>query len=324
MDLVAVESPGGGLAAVAHLGIGGRHDAVLRHALAETGLAGVGVDLDVLGHEGGQELRRLPGVLPVLDGLEQLVGGSDHAGELQGAGAGVLPVDPGLGAREVAAQRSQQLLRQGRLAGGLHHLLDAGPHQLVGVGDGSGSQHRGGVDERQDLAGEQPGLDRPAYRLSEQGLVRVVQHHPGAEQREGGGPDAGEVGGYPQGVLPVEVHPGATGGLPVRGVILHRQQQAPHHERGRGRRPAPVEGIEPHEVVVGDQLVAAGGELVVERAPGHQVAEEMARLEEAALGINASEHHVLRGKLRWCHSPGSVSRSRAFGANGRPIFCSLT
>src|SRR6266550_4459883 len=87
-------------------------------------------------------------------------------------------------------------------------------------------------------------------------------------------------------------------------------------ERRRDRRPAPVGGIEPHEVVVGDQLVAAGGELVVERAPGHQVAEEKAWLQEAALGINASEHHVLRGKLRWCHSPGSASRSRAFGANG--------
>src|SRR5438270_4314574 len=50
----------------------------------DAGLAGSGVDLDVLGHEGGQELRRLPAVLPVFDGLEQLVGSSDHVGELQG------------------------------------------------------------------------------------------------------------------------------------------------------------------------------------------------------------------------------------------------
>jgi hypothetical protein len=38
-----------------------------------------------------------------------------------------------------------------------------------------------------------------------------------------------------------------------------------------------------------------------------------------ALGVNTSEHHYLWGKLRWCHSPGSTSRSRALGGNGRPI-----
>src|SRR6266704_1673133 len=102
----------------------------------DAGLAGVGVDLDILGHEGGQELGRLLGVLPSLHGLEQPVGGGDHAGELQGAGAGILPVDLGLGAREVAPQGSQQLLREARLPGGVDDLADRRAHQLVGVLDG--------------------------------------------------------------------------------------------------------------------------------------------------------------------------------------------
>src|SRR5680860_375186 len=67
VSLVAVIASGGGLSSVAHLWVRVRHDAVLGGALLDTRFAGVGVDLDVLGDDGTEQLRRLLGFGAALD-----------------------------------------------------------------------------------------------------------------------------------------------------------------------------------------------------------------------------------------------------------------
>src|SRR6266508_1500161 len=97
VELVAVEPPGRRLAAVAHLGIGDRHDALGGDAPADPGLPGLGVDLHVLVHD-GPEHRRSPGRLGAVGHRgEQAAGGLHHPAELGAADAGVPPVDVGLG-----------------------------------------------------------------------------------------------------------------------------------------------------------------------------------------------------------------------------------
>jgi len=71
-------------------------DAVLGGALLDARFAGVGIDLDVLGHDGTEQLRRLLTLQAALDRVKQQPCRLDHAGKLLLSRLGIGPVIAGL------------------------------------------------------------------------------------------------------------------------------------------------------------------------------------------------------------------------------------
>jgi hypothetical protein len=75
------------------------------------------------------------------------------------------------------------------------------------------------------------------------------------------------------------------------------QQHRTHQDRGWDRRAtAPGWCVAVGEVLVGDQPLAVAGELGVERLAVDEVADGEPGIQEAGLGIDASEHRYLPPK----------------------------
>jgi len=321
VELVAVEAPGGRLAAVAHLGVGVADGAVAGHALADLGAAVVSffyVVADDLGQQAsGFGHRRVVDAFHL--GQQRPPGGHQLA-QVGLALHGILPVDVGLG----PAERLGGLDHLGAQAvtGRFHCLAEEAPDELVGVTQRPGAVHRGGVDDGGEGPPEDFGLHRLLQRGLEQRGIGVMHHHARTHQAEGPGGDAGELVVDAHGRLPVRIHPGAPGGLGIRGLVVGGAEHGPHHHRRRDGGPSHPRGVQLGEVVVGDDLMAVVGQPLVERALRHDVSSHMTSFEERTLRSNTTEQRDPRGsgELRHCHSLKPESRSRV----PQPTFCRLT
>lgn len=156
-------------------------------------------------------------------------------------------------------------------------FLNGRAHKLVGVFDRAGAERQRRVDQRQYLLGEQFRLDRSCHR-NRAWSASCSTTRPRERSRSGRRCRGGR--GRPPSFS--RCRPGSFADCRAEVPSLVASSNARNITERRDRRVAPRRHIHVGEVVVGDELMAAAGELVAEGAIGDQVTAPISGLKKAA------------------------------------------